>query len=215
MIFTAIVIILFVSGGRSAKGPYGTHRFQRAKALRDAVVNRGESFVGRISGGRQTTVRSARSGTGKPGYGMRYLDPRQLPPLPGEEREQYRGKGRKHGYEGDGDDSWEHEAKTKDGPKVDYTSHKYKYPEILYEPPDDGSYPPLETLENVFKTWAQDDLDSPPETLEEALIHFDYEDPEQVEAAIKYRDLELPFKVYNVPEVIAAGTKWTDEYVAD
>ena len=31
---------------------------------------------------------------------------------------------------------------------------------------------------------------------------------------MKYRDLELPFKVYNVPEVAAAGLKWTDEYLA-
>ena len=30
---------------------------------------------------------------------------------------------------------------------------------------------------------------------------------------MRYRDLELPFKVYNVPEVIKAGSKWTDEYV--
>lgn len=35
-----------------------------------------------------------------------------------------------------------------------------------------------------------------------------------LQAAIKYRDLELPFKVYNVPEVAEAGEKWTDEYVA-
>ena len=30
---------------------------------------------------------------------------------------------------------------------------------------------------------------------------------------MRYRDLELPFKVYNVPEVKKAGSKWTDEYV--
>lgn len=224
--FTAIVIILFVSGGRSTEGSYDTRKFQRAKALRDAVVNKGESFVGRISGGRKTMkTQKRRADSGKPGLsedlnnGMRYLDPRQLPPLPGEERERYNGKGRKHGYEGDGDDAWEHEPKKSErrnhGPKVDYTAYKYEYPEILYEPPDDGTYPKLEPMENVFKTWGQDDLDSPPDTLEEVLMHFDYQDPEQVEAAIKYRDLELPFKVYNVPEVVAAGVKWTDEYVAD
>ena len=35
-----------------------------------------------------------------------------------------------------------------------------------------------------------------------------------LQAAIKFRDLELPFKVYNVPEVRAANAKWTDEYLA-
>jgi hypothetical protein len=35
-----------------------------------------------------------------------------------------------------------------------------------------------------------------------------------LQAAIKYRDLELPFKVYNVPELTIANKKWTDEYIA-
>ena len=31
--------------------------------------------------------------------------------------------------------------------------------------------------------------------------------------ARKFRDAELPFKLYDIPEVDAASTKWTDEYV--
>jgi hypothetical protein len=34
-----------------------------------------------------------------------------------------------------------------------------------------------------------------------------------LEAATKFRDAKLPFKLTNVPEVMAAGDKWTDEYV--
>jgi len=45
------------------------------------------------------------------------------------------------------------------------------------------------------------------------LQHFDFNDPEQMEAAVRYRDLEFPFKVYNIPEIDAAGEKWTDEYL--
>lgn len=148
---------------------------------------------------------------------MRYLDPRQLPPIPGQRDEPYFGKGSKEGFRGDGDDEWQADAKSgrrNHGPKVDYTKHKYEYPELMFEPPNDGTYPPLEPMSAIFETWEQDDLDSPPDTLVEVLQHFDYQDEDQMEAAIEYRELELPFKVYNVPEVKAAGLKWTDEYVA-
>ena len=216
-------------GAEGRRGP-------RAKALRDALLSGG--------GSRKQNAREPSS--------MRYLDPRQLPPIPGEPDEPYLGKGKKGGFRGEGDDAWEAEAKLSSakgrrrGPQVDYTKHDYKYPEIVAVPPRDGSYPAMTAMSNVFATWGQDDLDAPPETLVEVLQHFDYQDPEQMEvristrefrpicnqhkycnvqitslliapstqAAIRYRDLELPFKVYNVPEVIAANVKWTDEYVA-
>ena len=179
-----------------------SERNERAQALRNAA-----------RGGKPGTPRKDVDGT------MRYLDPRQLSPLPNEDYEPYHGKGRKGGFSGQGDDEWQSDAvealtNGHSGPNVDYTKHNYEYPELMYEPPNDGSYPPLEPMSNIFETWGQDDLDDPPETLVEVLQHFDYQNPEQLEAAIKYRDLELPFKVYNVPEVMAANEKWTDEYVA-
>lgn len=217
VIIAVIVILLLLSlafGGRaSAGGDVGLQdkqRFQRAKALRDAVLNKGGKFVGRLRGGGK---KSSHSGTkdktatrgGKNG-GMRYLDPRQLPPLPGAPRESYKGKGDKYGFDGTGDDGWEESAKKSPrkglGPQVDYTkSDRYTYPDLMYEPPNDGTYPPFESMLKVFETWGQDNLDSPPDTIAEVLQHFDYEDPEQVDAAIRYRDLELPFKMYNVREV--------------
>jgi hypothetical protein len=48
---------------------------------------------------------------------------------------------------------------------------------------------------------------------QEELQHFDFTDPTEMKAAVKFRDAELPFKVYNVPEVLAASEKWTDEYL--
>ena len=119
---------------------------------------------------------------------MRYLDPRQLPPLPGEPKEPYPGPSRKqHGFTGDGDDDWVSVAESLSkhmGPKVDYTKYKYLYPELVNEPQNDGSYPPLEPMRKIFKTWEQDDLDSPPETIVEVLQHFNYQDPEQVEVSL-------------------------------
>lgn len=52
-----------------------------------------------------------------------------------------------------------------------------------------------------MRRWPQGDIDSPPQPFVEQLQHFDYLDPVQMEAALKYRNTEFPFKVYNVPEV--------------
>ena len=99
-------------------------------------------------------------------------------------------------------------------PRVDYTSIEYTYPTTLPEPPIEGGYPFLEPLGTLMTRWPQDDIDNPPQPFVERLQHFDYNDPEQVAMALKFRDAELPFKVYNVPEVVAAGKKWTDEYIS-
>eukprot|EP00585_Thalassiosira_rotula_P002800 CAMPEP_0196148568 /NCGR_PEP_ID=MMETSP0910-20130528/27977_1 /TAXON_ID=49265 /ORGANISM="Thalassiosira rotula, Strain GSO102" /LENGTH=535 /DNA_ID=CAMNT_0041411297 /DNA_START=77 /DNA_END=1684 /DNA_ORIENTATION=- len=207
------VAVLFLYLRKSKKQPHyhgsDTERYMRAKAVLDAARS-GKTLDDTRKGGGSSSVKS-----------MRYLDPRQLPPLPGEPSEPYSGKGRKGGFPGEGDDAWQSDAKSKPnsyfkrrGPKVDYTKHEYEYPDIMYDPPNDGTYPALEKMSTIFETWGQDDLDSPPDTLVEVLQHFDFQDQEQMEAATKYRDLELPFKVYNIPEVRAAHKKWTDEYVA-
>jgi hypothetical protein len=92
---------------------------------------------------------------------------------------------------------------------------RYEYPPKLMEPPARlGDYPKLMTLREIMEIWPQDELDNPPSTIEEVLIHFDYTVPEDREAAAKFRDAKLPFKMTNVPEVIAAGAKWTDDYLS-
>ncbi|KAL7542664.1 hypothetical protein ACHAXR_011979 [Thalassiosira sp. AJA248-18] len=207
-VFCVAVLFLYL---RPRRPHYGTdtERYARAKSLRDAALS------GDDSGKPNLRLRNSKGPNG-----VRYLDPRQLPPLPDEPEEPYYGKGRKGGFQGMGDDAWKADAQSKHrqtgggGPKVDYTKHKYQYPELMFEPPNDGTYPLLQPMSTIFESWEQDALDSPPETLVEVLQHFDYQDPEQLKAATKYRDLELPFKVYNVPEVDAANLKWTDDYVA-
>ncbi|KAL3922455.1 MAG: hypothetical protein SGILL_002196, partial [Bacillariaceae sp.] len=97
---------------------------------------------------------------------------------------------------------------------VDYTKHQYEYPEKLMEPPALGEYPKLMTLKEAMDIWPQDALDNPPTPLHEDLIHFDYNNPQDMEAALKFREAALPFKITNVPEVVEAGKKWTDEYVS-
>ena len=105
-------------------------------------------------------------------------------------------------------------------PIVDYTEIDYEYPKVIPFPPrgeaghKGGPYPPLEPMETLFERWPQEDIDSPPNPFEEKLQHFNFNNPKHMEAAIRYRDLEFPFKVYNIPEIDEAGDKWTDEYLS-
>lgn len=100
-------------------------------------------------------------------------------------------------------------------PKLDYTKHTYSYPKLLDEPPAAGGYPQLSTLGEIMDQWPQDELDHPPSLLHETLLHFNYSDPVEREAAKKFRDAELPFKLYDIPDITEAGIKWTDEYLAE
>jgi hypothetical protein len=172
-----------------------SERFARAKALRDAAVSSGKTLLRKTSKTLESVSRQAHHGRhhydlkGEKVQGMRYLDPRQLPPLPGEPREHYKGRNTRGSFRGDGDDDWVPIAESLDkhsGPRVDYVSHKYKYPELVYEPKNDGTYPALEPMRKIFETWEQDDLDSPPDTLVEVLQHFDYQDPKQLEVSWQF-----------------------------
>jgi len=106
------------------------------------------------------------------------------------------------------------EADMDQGPAVDYTELNYEYPKILWNPDKHGHYPPLEPLVDILKQWPQDDIDTPPQPFHEKLQHFDFMDVDQMKAALSFRDAELPFKVYNIPEIDLATLKWTDDYVA-
>mmetsp|Transcript_5315 Transcript_5315/g.7861 ORF Transcript_5315/g.7861 Transcript_5315/m.7861 type:complete len:564 (-) Transcript_5315:4988-6679(-) len=98
------------------------------------------------------------------------------------------------------------------GPSVDYTFLETSWPQLRTSVPED--YPQLEPLANILERWPQDQLDNPPVPFRERLMHFDYNDTVQMEIALLFRKSELPFKVYNVPEIIEAGKKWDDdEYV--
>jgi len=165
----------------------------------------------------------------------KWINPLILPNLPGEEdveiKETLRkamDKISKHGHhnrdfrisyrdEHSEYKEWEKDA-DKNGnnsqPRVDYRKMKYKYPNLLMTPPnEEGVYPKMQPLEKILDIWPQDDLDNE-EEMEEVLLHFDYSNVTQRNAAMKFRDAEIPFKVYNVPEINIASIKWTDAYVS-
>lgn len=76
------------------------------------------------------------------------------------------------------------------------------------------SYPYYRSLLNIIKDWNPDNPD-PPKVFFETLQHFDYSNATEREIAARFRDAEIPFKVYNVPEIDSVSNKWNDEYLLD
>ena len=98
------------------------------------------------------------------------------------------------------------------GPVVDYTNPtKYSYPDLPHDVPPATEYPPLRPLGDLMSAWNHDDDFEG--IIHETLLHFNYSDPTERALAVRFRDAELPFKVYDIPEVTEAGRKWTVEYV--
>lgn len=112
---------------------------------------------------------------------------------------------------------WEHDLKQikgkLNGPKVDYTKIEYTYPDMLWNVPKQGGYPQLDKLGDILKRYPQDDLDHPPQPFVEKLLHFNFSNPRERKAAELFRDAELPFKVYDIPNI--PTDKWTDEYISN
>lgn len=121
--------------------------------------------------------------------------------------------------------AWESEEGASTAPSVDYTNPAlYSYPQLLEEPPtplkgdtnNSNTYPVLEPLENLLQNWPQDDDDgaTTTTTIHERLLHFNFSDPDELRMAQRFREAELPFKLYDIPDIDAATTKWTDAYLS-
>ena len=103
------------------------------------------------------------------------------------------------------------------GPKVDYTDDNlYSYPTIPSTTApllDSQQYPPLKSLAQLMESWPQDE-DAVGSTIHEGLYRFNFSNPDELAMAKILRDHELPFKLYDVPELTAASMKWTDDYLS-
>lgn len=74
--------------------------------------------------------------------------------------------------------------------------------------PEQG-YPKAYSIMNITSHWNTDDTEIPPFHFD-ALCHFDYQDPVENKKAWAYRKAEVPFVVYNMPEVDEVVRKWSD-----
>jgi hypothetical protein len=97
-------------------------------------------------------------------------------------------------------------------------------PEILWSPtawaidiawPDlteysSKAYPVYRPLLDIVKAWSPDSPDISGR-FEETLQHFNYSNPQEREMAAKYRDAEVPFKIYDIPDFNCVVQKWSDD----
>lgn len=67
-------------------------------------------------------------------------------------------------------------------------------------------------LLEIVEGWSPDNPD-PPVDFKETLKHFDYGNPQERLLAEKYRNAEIPFKLYNVSDFNEVSSLWTDSYL--
>lgn len=77
------------------------------------------------------------------------------------------------------------------------------YPQNIYRP-----------LLSLVTEWNPDNPD-PPAIFNETLQHFNYSNPEERAMAEQYRNAEVPFKLYDIPEFNQISERWTDQYLSN
>mmetsp|Transcript_20461 Transcript_20461/g.40924 ORF Transcript_20461/g.40924 Transcript_20461/m.40924 type:complete len:488 (+) Transcript_20461:167-1630(+) len=92
-------------------------------------------------------------------------------------------------------------------PLKDYRELPVTYPASDPSLDTASTYPELTPLSDLYSRWPQNSH-LPSSTFREHLRLFDFQDPDQMAQARRLRDMELPFKVHNVPEIDTAGDKW-------
>jgi hypothetical protein len=84
------------------------------------------------------------------------------------------------------------------------------YPALIEAP--DKSYPVYSNLMKLVSDWNPDNPEVP-EVFTETLQHFNFSDPVQRSYAEQFRNAEMPFKLYDIPNVEEVRQKWTATYL--
>ncbi len=95
---------------------------------------------------------------------------------------------------------------------MDYTDlDKYIYPCIQAKLLAARGYLQLTSLHDMMQHWHQDeDYEGP---LKEILMHFNFSNPIELNMACTFWDAALAFKLYDIPEIMAASAKWMGKYL--
>ncbi len=73
-------------------------------------------------------------------------------------------------------------------------------------------YPQYKSLLDIITQWNPDEADPPIEQkFQETLQHFNYSNINERMMAKYYRDNEIPFKLYNIPDIESVILKWSNE----
>lgn len=90
-------------------------------------------------------------------------------------------------------------------------SDNIEWPSLLHTVVE--GYPMERNLQEIIESWNPDYPDIPA-NFRETIQHFNFSDPYERQLAVLFRDAEVPFKIYNVPEVDKISMKWTDSYLS-
>ncbi|EGZ26493.1 hypothetical protein PHYSODRAFT_443642, partial [Phytophthora sojae] len=74
------------------------------------------------------------------------------------------------------------------------------------------AYPQLFPSAALFDNWKPEDTQIP-RAIFDSICHFNVSDPYEFRLAQMFREMEVPFVTYGVPELTAATELWTDEYL--
>jgi len=90
----------------------------------------------------------------------------------------------------------------------------------LYTPdcpliPDKLTYPKAWPIKELLDNWNTDSTDIPP-FHHDSLCHFDFRNETELQMSYKYREMELPYVMRNVPQLDEVVEKWANvDYLAN
>jgi len=76
----------------------------------------------------------------------------------------------------------------------------------------DENYPQYRSLLEIVEQWPPDNPDVPNE-FHETIQMFNYSNLEERQMALAFRQAEVPFKLYDIPEIEKVVNLWTDDYL--
>ncbi|OWZ18193.1 hypothetical protein PHMEG_0007755 [Phytophthora megakarya] len=93
-------------------------------------------------------------------------------------------------------------------------------PSLRYQCDLDGdegckAYPQLFPSAALFDNWKPENTVHVPHAIFDSICHFNVSDPYEFRLAQMFREMEVPFVAYGVPELSAAVERWTDEYLTE
>ncbi|KAI9907254.1 hypothetical protein PsorP6_016119 [Peronosclerospora sorghi] len=74
-------------------------------------------------------------------------------------------------------------------------------------------YPQLFPSAALFTNWNPEHPVPRPVGIFDSICHFNVSNPKELRLAQVFREMEVPLVVYGVPELVAAGERWTDDYL--
>ena len=90
------------------------------------------------------------------------------------------------------------------------TAYSVDYPPRKTYP--DASYPQYRSLLEVVERWPPDDPNIP-DHFHETIQMFNYSNLEERQMALAFRKAEVPFKLYDIPEIEKVVHLWSDDYL--